>query len=496
MDRLRQSLSQSQTLRQVQNLRQIQVARLLELPAQGLDQHIEEEVEKNPALEAEEVTDPGVEGLQIELPGRLLTAAKTPASAEENEPSDWNGYETDSYREPKIPLEEPEDFYGPFNFGNTQSLYESLIEQLAAFELQPWEREVVEFIIYNLTPEGLLAVPLEKLARQYAYQEGKEVPLSEWERLLQHVVHKLEPPGIGARNLLEALRLQIEVFDPQEEPLKPLLWKLVTEYGQALEKGHWERIRRRMGLEEATWKALVRRLASLNPRPGLAASDEVAPAVTPDFILHLRDDGTFQVEVLYYRPKRLRIRRQYLELLEKLARTKDPELRETYEELKKRVEAAKQFMEHLQQRERTLRLTVEEIVRQQKAFFLSGCDEKRLRPMILEDVARAVGLDISTVSRVAHSKYIQTPCGIYPLKFFFSEGIRTESGGEVANKAVWSHMKELIAQEDPERPYSDEALVKLLRERGIQVRRRTVAKYRQQLGIPTAAERRQLYKLR
>jgi RNA polymerase sigma-54 factor len=202
----------------------------LELPAQGLDQHIEEEVEKNPALEAEEVTDPGVEGLQIELPGRLLTAAKTPASAEENEPSDWNGYETDSYREPKIPLEEPEDFYGPFNFGNTQSLYESLIEQLAAFELQPWEREVVEFIIYNLTPEGLLAVPLEKLARQYAYQEGKEVPLSEWERLLQHVVHKLEPPGIGARNLLEALRLQIEALDPQEEPLKPLLWKLVTEW--------------------------------------------------------------------------------------------------------------------------------------------------------------------------------------------------------------------------------------------------------------------------
>jgi RNA polymerase sigma-54 factor len=269
----------------------------LELPAQELDQHIEEEVEKNPALEAEEATDPSVEGLQIELPGRLLTAAKAPASAEENEPSDWNGYETDSYREPKIPLEEPEDFYGPFNFGTTQSLYESLIEQLAAFELQPWEREVVEFIIYNLTPEGLLAVPLEKLARQYAYQEGKEVPLSEWERLLQQVVHKLEPPGIGARNLLEALRLQIEALDSQEEPLKPLLWKLVTEYGPALEKGQWERIRRRMGLEEATWKALVRRLASLNPRPGLAASDEVAPAVTPDFILHLYEDGTFQVEV-------------------------------------------------------------------------------------------------------------------------------------------------------------------------------------------------------
>ena len=494
MDHLRQSLSQRQTLRQVQNLRQIQVARLLELPAQDLDQHIEEEVEKNPALEAEDLDDSTADGLQVELPGRMLTAAKTPTSAEENENPDWNAQ--DGYREPKVALEESEDFYGPFNFRTTQSLYESLIEQLAPFELQDWEREVVEFIIYNLKPEGLLSVPLEKLARQYAYQVGREVALSEWERLLVQVVHKLEPPGVGARNLLEAFRLQIEALDPQEEPLKPLLHKLVTEHSEALEKGQWERIRRRMALDEATWKALIRRLAALDPRPGLSADEAVAPAISPDFILHFREDGSFQVEVVYYRARRLRIRRQYLELLEKLARQREPELRETYEEIKKRVEAAKQFMEHLQQREKTLRLTVEEIVRQQKSFFLNGCDEKYLRPMILEDVANAVGLDISTVSRVAHSKYIQTPCGIYPLKFFFSEGVRAADGGEVANKAVWRHIRELIEGEDPENPYSDEALVKLLQERGIEIRRRTVAKYRHQLGIPTAAERRQRYKLR
>jgi len=496
MDRPRQSLSQRQTIRQVQNLRQIQVARLLELPAQDLDHHIEEEIEKNPALEAEDTTDPTADGLQIELPGRMLTTAKAPNLAEDNENPDWNGYDADSYREPRVALEESEDFYGPFNFKATQSLYESLIEQLAPFELRDSERKVVEFIIYNLTPEGLLSVPLEKLARQYAYQTGQDVPLTEWERLLVQVVQNLDPPGVGARNLLEALRLQIEALDPQEEPLKPLLYRLVTEYGDALEKGQWERIQRRMGLDEATWKALIRRLAALDPRPGLSADEAVAPAISPDFILHLREDGSLQVEVVYYRPRRLRIRRQYLELLEKLARQKDPELRETYEEIKKRVEAAKQFMEHLQQRERTLRLTVEEIVRQQRAFFDNGCNEKYLRPMILEDVARAVGLDISTVSRVVHSKYIQTPCGIYPLKFFFSEGVRAADGGEVANKAVWRHIQELIAEEDPEKPYSDETLVKLLQERGIQIQRRTVAKYRQQLGIPTAAERRQLYKLR
>ena len=496
MDRLRQSLSQHQTLRQVQNLRQIQIARLLELPVQELDQHIEEEVEKNPALEVEDAPE-AVEGLHIELPGRMLTAGRSQPSSEDTDNSDWTLNEPESAREPKIAIEETEDFYGPFNFKATQSLYESLIEQLVTFELQPWERGVVEYIIYNLTPEGLLAVPLEKLARQYAYQNGGEaVPLSEWERLLTQVVQKLDPPGIGARHLLEALRLQIEALDPQEEPLRPLLLKLVTVYGEALEKGRWEEIRRRMGLDENTWRALIRRLASLNPRPGLTASEEVPPAITPDFMLHIDEEGNFRVEVLYYRPRRLRIRRQYLELLEKLARQKDPELRETYEELKKRIEAARQFMEHLQQRERTLRLTVEEIVRQQKAFFLSGCDERRLRPMILEDVARAVGLDISTVSRVANSKYIQTPCGLYPLKFFFSEGIRTVSGGEVANKAVWRLIKDLIDQEDPEKPYSDEALMKLLQARGIQIQRRTVAKYRQQLGIPTAAERRQLYKLR
>ncbi len=495
MDRLRQNLSQRQTLRQVQNLRQIQVARLLELPAQELDQHIEEEVEKNPALEVEDAPE-SAEGLHIELPGRILTAGRAPSTAEDSDNPDWTANDRDPYQEPKIPLEEPEDFYGPFNFKATQSLYDSLIEQLTIFTLQPWEREVVEFIIYNLTPEGLLSVPLEKLARQYAYQGKGDIPLLEWERLLTQVVQKLDPPGIGARNLLEALRLQIEALNPQEEPLQPLLLRLVTEYGEALERGQWERIRRRMAVDEPTWKALMRRLASFSTRPGLAASEEVAPAVSPDFILHIDEEGAFRVEVLYYRPRRLRIRRQYMELLERLARQKDSESRDTYEELKKRIEGAKQFMEHLQQRERTLRLTVEEIVRQQKAFFLSGCDEKRLRPMILEDVAKAVGLDISTVSRVANSKYIQTPCGLYPLKFFFSEGIRTAGGGEVANKAVWRHIQELIGQEDREKPYSDEVLVKLLRERGIQIQRRTVAKYRQQLGIPTAVERRQLYRLR
>lgn len=171
------------------------MARLLELPAQDLDQHIEEEVEKNPALDAEDLADPTVEGLHVELPGRMLTTAKTPTSAEENENPDWNAY--DGYREPKVALEEPEDFYGPFNYRTTQSLYESLLEQLVPFALQGWEREVVEFMIYNLTPEGLLAVPLEKLSRQYAYQVGREVPLSEWERLLVQVVQKLGPTRRG-----------------------------------------------------------------------------------------------------------------------------------------------------------------------------------------------------------------------------------------------------------------------------------------------------------
>jgi RNA polymerase sigma-54 factor len=459
-----------------------------------LDQHIEEEVEKNIALETDEPADPA-DGLVIELPGRLLSPQSKTAPAEEPEPPSSIPLDLSTSHQEKLFSDETEDFYGPYNYKPSQSLYEQLIEQLASWELHDWERNIVEFIIYNLTPEGFLSAPIEKLARLYTYQGLGTVALSDWERLLTTVVQKLDPPGIGARTTIEALKLQIEALDPNEEPLQPLLLRLIRDYSDLLQEAQFQRIRRRLNIDEETWRQLLRRLSSLDLRPGLSASEEVPATISPDFLLHI-EDNMLRVEVLYYKPRKLRIRRQYLELLEKLSKQKDPELRQTYEELKKRVEAAKQFMEHLMQRERTLRLTVEEIVRQQKAFFLGGCDDKLLRPMILEDVAKAVGLDISTISRVANSKYIQTPCGIYALKHFFSEGLPTKGGQEVSNKAVWGLMKELIASEDPDKPYSDEALVKLLQERGIQIQRRTVAKYRQQLGIPASSERRLHYKLR
>lgn len=493
MDRTRQGLSQQQVLRQIQNLRQIQVARLLELPAQEIDRQIDEELEKNITLEAEEGADPS-EGLQIELPGRILTRASKPeeSSASEEEPL---SLPLSDYTE-GTPAYEREDFYGPYNYSPAQGLYENLISQLASFSLSPSERRLVEYLIYNLTPEGFLETPLEKLARTYTYQTGEAVSALELERLLKEVVQRLEPVGVGARNLLEALQLQVQALDPAEEPLKPVLVRLVTEFGSYLQAGQLERIRKRLKLDEETWVKALRRLASLDPRPGIMASAELPAEVTPDFVLHIEEGGSFRVELTYVKPRRLRIRRQYLELLAKLAHQKDPELQETYEELKKRIEAAKQFMENLLQRERTLHLTVEEIVRQQRAFFLSSCDDKKLKPLILEDVAKAVGVDISTVSRVVSSKYIQTPCGIFRLKHFFSEGVRTSSGGEVANKAVWGVIRELIAQENSNRPLSDKEITKRLHERGILVQRRTVAKYRQQMGIPSAAERKQQYRLR
>ncbi len=465
---------------------------MLELPAQEIDRQIDEEIEKNMTLEAEEGLDPS-EGLRIELPGRMLTrATKSEDTAPEEEPlnlppsssgEDWGSYER-------------EDFYGPYNYSTAPDLYENLIGQLASFALSSSERKLVEYLIYNLTPEGFLETPLEKLARTYTYRTGESVSPSELEKLLKEVVQRLEPVGVGARNLLEALQLQVQALDPADEPLKPLLERVVTDFGSYLQAGQFERIRKRLKLDEETWGRLLRRLAALDPRPGIAASADLPAEVTPDFVLHMEEDGTFRIELTYIRPRRLRIRRQYLELLSKLAHQKDPELQETYGELKKRIEAAKQFMENLLQRERTLRLTVEEIVRQQRAFFLSNCDDKKLRPLILEDVARAVGVDISTVSRVVSSKYIQTPCGIFRLKHFFSEGVRTNSGSEVANKAVWGLIRDLIAQEDPAHPLSDEEITNRLHERGILVQRRTVAKYRQQIGIPSAVERKQQYRLR
>lgn len=468
---------QRQTLRQSQ--RQIQLARLLEVPAEELDKYIAQELERNEGLETEDEV--------IRLPeGPLLRGSSSAPQTEDSYPGESGEIMMPSARE-------EDDYYGPYNFSAGQTLYESLIEQLSSLDLNARERIMAEYLIGNLDERGYLTESLGRLARLFSMDaaQGFSVSESEMEAVLKKL-QTLEPPGVAARSPQEALYLQARAL-PEDDPDKPYLLRLLGEDFRLFSQRRFDRLRAMYGLSEAQWAHLIERLRSFSLAPGAALSESTAPQVQPDFLLHVESDGTLRVELTRWYAPRLRVSTSYKKLLEQYGRRKaDGELSEVLRHVRERVERAEQFIQLLRQREHTLLRTAEEIVRQQRAFFLSGCDERQLRPLVLRQVAEAVKVDISTVSRVVSSKYIETPCGIYPLKFFFSEGVRARDGRQISNKAVKRLLQDIIAEESPDDPLSDEKLVEILQARGIDIKRRTVAKYREQLGIPSARERKRI----
>ena len=487
---LRPELAQRQILRQ--NLHQIQLARLLEVPVDEIEKHIEQEVEKNPALEMEEGLHVGDgssdgDGTYFEMPeGPILTRYSYSSEPPEN----------GSPAEPFTSGQEaPEEYYGPYNYKAPQSLYDTLCEQLAGLDLSPRERAIAEYLIGNLNSRGYLEEPLPKLARflssDPAFAENSP-SVEEIESVLQKI-QQLEPPGIGARSQQESFILQAQALPP-DTPYRDQLLRLLKEDYELLSKMETDSICKKHKLSQSELRQILQLMTRFSLSPANSLSDEVAQQVTPDFILYMEGD-VLRVELARPRPIRLRINSQYRKLLEEYVnkRNLDSDKAKTIQRIKELLENAERFLELLKQREQTLLRTAREIVRHQRLFFLQGCNKQYLRPLILQDIAKATKLDVSTISRVVSRKYIQTPCGIFLLKEFFSEGLPTKSGRKISNKAIKSLLEEIIKQEDPTTPYSDEQLVQLLQGRhGIQIKRRTVAKYREQLGIPPARERRRL----
>ncbi len=487
---LRPELAQRQILRQ--NLHQIQLARLLEVPVDELEKHIEQEVEKNLVLEMEngssmEDSSSEGEGISFDVPeGPILTGYSYGAESTEN------GLPL----EPFTPGQEaPEEYYGPYNYKAPQSLYDTLCEQLPGLDLSPRERAIAEYLIGNLNNRGYLEEPLPKLAKFLAHEPSftENPPSIEEVEAVLRKIQQLEPPGIGARSLQESLILQARAL-PSDTPSRDWLLRLLEEDFELLSKANLDKIRKKYKLSTGELRQILQLMSRFTLSPASSLSEEVAQQVTPDFILHIEGD-VLRVELARPRPIRLRINTQYRKLLEEHSnkRNLDPDKVKTLQRIKEYLENAERFLELLKQREQTLLRTAREIVRHQRLFFLQGCNKQYLRPLILQDIAKATKLDVSTISRVVNKKYIQTPCGIYLLKDFFSEGLPTKSGRKISNKAIKSLLEEIIRQEDPTAPYSDEQLVQLLQEQqGIQIKRRTVAKYREQLGIPAARERRRL----
>ena len=479
-----------QSLQQRLSPQQIQVIRMLELPSLEMEERIKQELEENPALE--EGRDPDTLG------DEPITAAEEDydGGAEEDASlTDLGDYLTDDdipeYRLRAMNNAEERREEIPFSAG--PSMHDYLDEQLGLRNLSDREREIGQYIIGNIDDDGYLRRELSAVADDLMFKAGIEVDEREVEAVLR-VIQDFEPAGVGARDLRECLRLQLEKKDPT--PDTALALRIINDHFEAFTRKHFEKIRRALGIDEDTLKSVLREITRLNPKPGNGwneSADTAMNRITPDFIVECHN-GQLTLSMNRREAPELHVSREYADMFRDYLGNKsnrNPEMRSAVQFVKQKLDSARWFIDAVRQRRETLQRTMEAILVLQSDFFLTG-DETRLHPMILKDVAEHAGYDISTVSRVSNSKYVQTNFGIYPLKYFFSEAALNDRGEEISTREIKKIMRETIDAEDKRNPVTDEALCTLLRAKGYTPARRTVAKYREQLGIPVARLRKEL----
>ncbi|MGE4287644.1 MAG: RNA polymerase factor sigma-54 [Salinivirgaceae bacterium] len=480
---LKQRLQQK--LLQKLSPQQIQMIKLLEIPTMQLHQRIKKELEENPALEegAEYDIDQADEGVgeekeleEFSLEDYLADQDDTPAYKLRA-----NNYSKDDERK-EI----------PFSMGST--FHENLLTQLGLRVLSDFEKKLAEYIIGNIDDDGYLRRDLDAIVDDLAFALNMETSLEQLKKVLE-VIQDFDPPGVGATNLQECLLIQIRKRDQENEALV-LAEKILDEFFTEFTRKHYDKIIAKLNITEEELKAALDEILRLNPKPGGTYSDprdQSSRPIIPDFILE-NQDGNLEVSLYERNVPDLKVSRTYADMLDNLARKKAKKNRqdkETITFVRQKLDSARWFIDAIRQRQTTLLITMEAILEYQHEYFLDG-DEKKLKPMILKDIADITGLDISTISRVANSKYIQTDFGILSLKSFFSEAMQTTSGEEVSAREVKSILEEAISGEDKKKPLTDERLTKILQDKGYQIARRTVAKYREQLDIPVARLRKEL----
>jgi len=373
-------------------------------------------------------------------------------------------------------------------YGESLSFYDQLLEQVGEMELSDQERYVMEYLIRSLDDDGLLRTSLDSISEELAIYHGIDLSTSQLEHILRKL-QQLDPAGIGARDLRECLLLQID--RREKSRVKELMQTVITDYFDEFTKKHWDKIQQALRLNDLQTEALMNELRRLNPKPGASMGETIGRSmqqITPDFIVDTQDDGSVTFSLNSGEIPHLQVSQSFADLLKDYQKNKDGLSRQMKEALlytKQKVDAAQNFIDAIQTRRRTLTLTMKAIIHWQHRFFEEG-DESLLRPMILKDIAEKTGLDLSTVSRVSNSKYVQTRWGTFPLKYFFSDGYVTESGEELSTREIKAALRDIIEAEDKRKPMSDEALGEALKAKGYPIARRTVAKYREQLGIPVA----------
>jgi len=487
---LKQKLSQK--LLQKLSPQQIQMIKLLEIPTLQLEQRIKKELEENPVLEegAENKESSDQEGLEEEI-GK---DTDTDSDKDEFSLEDYmNDEDIPSYRLATKNYSK-DDRKEEIPFSGGMSFHEHLEGQLGLRNLTEDQEALAQYILGNIDEDGYLRRKLNAIVDDLAFSMNQSTSEEELLEILK-VIQDFDPIGVGARDLQECLLIQIEAKD-KNVPEIALGRKILKYYFDEFTKKHYDKIITRLNITEEQLKIALDEILKLNPKPGSSFSDPQNKSVqhiVPDFILD-NDEGELHLRLNARNVPELRISQTYSEMLQSYSASKKNATRDQKDAVtfvKQKLDSAKWFIDAIRQRQNTLMLTMNAIINYQHQYFMEG-DEKLLRPMILKNIAEITDLDISTVSRVANSKYIQSHFGIYPLKYFFSEGLQTDSGEEVSTREIKKILEECIGREEKRKPLTDERLAEILQEKGYLIARRTVAKYREQLNIPVARLRKEL----
>ena len=469
-------LKQGLELKQTQKLSPLQIPtiKLIELPIQDLEQRIRKELEENPVLDEDLPKEKEDEG----------EAPREVSLSEYKEDDSIPSYRlrSDNYSKDERPQ------YNTFSV--KESFTQSLQEQLGYRQLTEHQYAVASFLIGSLDDDGYLRRSLDSVVDDLSFRANIETTEEELLEMLK-VIQEFEPAGVGARDLRECLLLQIRHC--KRTPEVELAIKILKNHFNDFTSKHFQKIMTRLNISEEQMRAAIAKIVKLNPSPGGQIDDsynDQAQQIVPDFILEYQD-GELKLSMPRFSIPELRVNRKYADLLVEAAHSSEREKKEAAAFVKKKLDSAKWFVEAIKQRHNTLSNTMQAIVDYQHDYFIDG-DETNLKPMVLKDIAEKTGFDISTISRVVNSKYIETHFGIYSLKYFFSEGLENQEGEEVSTRELKKALQDCVDSENKHKPLTDDELVVKMTEKGYKVARRTIAKYRDQLGIPKARLRKEL----
>lgn len=467
---LRQALEQ----KQIQKLspQQIMTAKLIELPIQSLEQRVRQEMEENPVLEEDDSKESGENSREVSL-----------SDYKEDDPIPSYRLRSDNYSK-------YDDRPKRETFSVQESFPQNLKEQLNFRDLTPHQRDIANYIIYSLDDDGYLRRDIDKLVDEMAFRAGIETTDEEVESLLK-VIQTFEPAGVGARDLRECLLIQLNTL--KDSPVVEDARKIIRDHFSEFTKKDFNRIMAQTGMTPERLKTAMARILKLNPTPGGQVSDAYSDhtqQVVPDFVLDVVD-GEFVLTMPRFSVPEVKVNHKYADILMEASNSSERSKKEAATFVKKKLESAKWFVDALRQRHTTLMTTMQTILDYQRDYFRDG-DETKIKPMILKDIADKTGYDISTVSRVANSKYIETHFGIFPLKYFFSESIKNQAGEDVSTRELKKILQEIIDGENKQKPLTDDEIVDMMNDKGYNVARRTIAKYRDQLGIPKSRMRREI----